>query len=68
MFGERGVVVVPKRKYVTSADLELLGVASQCSGYVPMLRGTARQSHSESFRKRMRRNLNDTLKAEAAEK
>ena len=59
-------VPVPKRVYVSRENLEEFGFTARCPGCVSLLRGTARQAHTENCRRRIEEELKGTAKAHAA--
>ena len=44
-------VPIPKRVYISRENLEEFGFTARCPGCVSLLRGTARQAHTESCRR-----------------
>ena len=46
-------VPVPKRVYISRENLEEFGFTARCSRCMSLLRGTARQAHTESCRMRI---------------
>jgi hypothetical protein len=56
---QREVVVPPNRFMIRKEDLEKHGYSANCPGCKSILRGTARQGHSESCRKRLEEELKD---------
>ena len=59
-------VPVPKRVYISRENLEEFGFTVRCPGCMSLLRGTARQAHTESCRRRIEEELKGTAKAHAA--
>ena len=59
---------VPRRLYIQKADLEKVGYTAGCPGCISMLRGTARQAHSEGCRRRVEVELSGTSRAAGAER
>ena len=59
-------VPVPKRVYISRENLEEFGFTARCPGCMLLLRGTARQAHTESCRRRIEEELKGTAKAHAA--
>ena len=53
--------------YITREDLEVLEFTTRCLGCWSLLKGTARQAHTENCRKRNEEGLRGTVKAEAAQ-
>ena len=45
-------VPVPKRVYITHEDLEEFGFTARCPGFFFLLKGSARQAHTENCPKR----------------
>ena len=45
--------VAPRRVFITKGDVEEHGYTSRCPGCISILRGTARQMHSEECRRRL---------------
>ena len=60
-------VPVQKRLHMTREDLEVFGFTARCPGCMSLLKGTARQAHTEKCQRRIEEELRDTLKAEAAQ-
>jgi hypothetical protein len=56
---QRKVVNVPNRFMIRKEDLEKCGYSANCPGCKAILRGTARQGHSESCRRRIEEELKD---------
>jgi hypothetical protein len=56
---EREVGAPPNRIMIRKEDLEKHGYSANCPGCKSILRGTARQGHSESCRKRLEEELKD---------
>ena len=52
--------VVPRRLYIQKEDLEKHGYSAQCPGCRWVLTGGARQTHAESCRKRLEKELEAT--------
>ena len=59
-------VPIPKRVCISRENLEEFGFTARCPGCVSLLRGTARQAHTESCRRRIEEELKGTAKAHAA--
>ena len=59
-------VPVPKRVYISREILEVFGFTARCPGCMSLLRGTARQAHTENCRRRIEEELKGTAKAQAA--
>ena len=55
--------MVPRNVYISKEDCELYGYTERCPGCVSMLKGTARQMHTEACRRRMEAELAGTRKA-----
>ena len=53
---------VPTRFTISKDDLLKHGYSAKCPGCKAVLRGTARQGHSEECRKRMEREMSDVEK------
>ena len=49
--------VVPRRMYIKKSDVEEHGYTVRCPGCISILRGTARQEHSDACRRRLGRGL-----------
>ena len=60
-------VLAPKRVGKTREDLEVLGFTARCPGCMSLLKGSARQAHTENRRRRIGKELRGTVKAEAAQ-
>jgi hypothetical protein len=56
---QREVVAPPNRFMIRKEDLEKHGYSANCPGCKSILRGTARQGHSESCRKRLEEEFRD---------
>jgi hypothetical protein len=56
---QKDVAVAPNRFMIRKEDLERHGYSANCQGCRSILRGTARQGHSESCRKRIEEALKD---------
>jgi hypothetical protein len=56
---QKDVVVAPNRFMIRKEDLETHGYSANCQGCRSILRGTARQGHSESCRNRLEEELKD---------
>jgi hypothetical protein len=56
---QKDVAVAPSRFMIRKEDLERHGYSANCPGCKSILRGTARQGHSESCRKRLEEELKD---------
>jgi hypothetical protein len=56
---QREVTVAPHRFRIGKEDLETHGYSANCQGCKSILRGTARQGHSEACRKRLEEALKD---------
>ena len=54
--------VMPTRFFIKKADLEKHGYTARCPGCVAILRGTARQGHSEGCRTRLAHEMRDEKK------
>ena len=50
-------VPVPKRVYTTREDLEVFGFTARCPGCMSLLKGTARQAHTNNCRRRIEEEL-----------
>ena len=59
-------VPVPKRVYISRENLKEFGFTARCPGCMSLLRGTARQAHTKSCRRRIEEELKGTAKAHAA--
>ena len=59
-------VPVPKRAYISQEILQEFGFAARCPGCMSLLRGTARQAHTEKCRRRIEEELKGTAKAQGA--
>ena len=59
-------VPVPKRAYISRENLEEFGFTSRCLECMSLLRGIARQGHTENCRRRIKEELKGTAKAHAA--
>ena len=59
-------VPVPKRVYISRENLEEFGFTARCPGCMSLLRGIARQAHTENCRRRIEEELKGTAKALAA--
>ena len=59
-------VPVPKRVDISCGNLEEFGFTARCPGCMSLLRGTARQAHTENCRRRIEEELKGTEKADAA--
>ncbi len=57
-------LVNPRRTYLSKEDFEKLGYSGKCPGCRSILKGTARQGHSEECRKRMEKELVGTDKVD----
>ena len=66
--GEERAMPVPRRVYISKADLDRWGYTVGCPGCVSIIRRTARQGHTEACRKRMESELEETEKARGAER
>ena len=66
--GEERAMPVPRRVYISKADLDRWGYTVGCPGCVSIIRRTARQGHTEACRKRMESELGETEKARGAER
>ena len=42
-------VSVPKRAYISLEDVETCGFTARCLGGLSLLKGTARQAHTQGF-------------------
>jgi len=58
---------VPRRMYIRKEDLEMFGYTVNCPGCVSVLRGTARQTHTDACRRRIEEELKGTDRVKAAE-
>ena len=56
-------VPVPKRVYISRENLKELGFTARCPGCMSLLRGTAKQAHTENCRRRLEEELKGTAKA-----
>ena len=63
-----GYEAVPRRVYLQKGDFERHGYTKGCPGCISMLKGSARQAHSELCRRRMEGEIKDTDKLKKAEK
>ena len=63
-----GYEAVPRRVYLQKGDFERHGYTKGCPGCVSILKGTARQAHSERCRRRMEGEIKGTDRAKQAEK
>ena len=52
--------------YISRENLEEFGFTARCLGCTSLLRGTARQAHTENCRRRVEAELKGTAKADAA--
>ena len=59
-------VPVPKRVYISRENLAEFGFTARCPGCMSLLRGTARQAHTENCRRRLEEAPKGTAKAHAA--
>ena len=59
-------VPVPKRVCISRENLQEFGFTARCPGCMSLLRGTARQAHTENCRRRIEEELKGTAKAHAA--
>ena len=59
---------VPRKVYISKEDVETFGYTARCPGCVSILRGTARQQHSEQCRKRLEKELAGTEKGAEGKK
>jgi hypothetical protein len=59
---QKDVAVAPNRFMIRKEDLERYGHSANCQGCRSILRGTARQGHSEPCRKRIEEALKDDLR------
>ena len=59
---------VPRKVYISREDVEVHGYTAKCPGCVSILRGTARQQHSDECRKRLEKELAGTEKAKKAKR
>ena len=59
---------VPRRVYIKKDDLETFGYTVGCPGCISILKGTARQAHSEACRKRMEEKLKGTERSKVVER
>ena len=65
---EKEVVFVPHRIMIKKKDLEKYGYSAGCPGCKAILRGTARQGHSEACRSRIETELRDDPRMKAQKK
>lgn len=61
-------VPIPRRVHLTKEDFAEFGYTSKCQGCKSLLRGTARQGHTEQCRKRMEDNVKHEPKFKNAKK
>ena len=61
-------VPVPRRLYIQKQDLDRLGYTVGCPGCVSVIRGGARQQHTEGCRRSLESELSGTSRAVGAEK
>ena len=61
-------VAVPRSMYIAKGDLEAHGYTARCPGCISILRGTARQAHTEGCRRRLEKEMAGTGKAMRAQK
>ena len=59
---------VPRRVKIEKKDLGEHGYSARCPGCLAILRGTAKQGHSQECRNRMEKNINGSKKADAAKR
>ena len=64
----KGQEPVPRRAYIHKRDLERIGYIVGCPGCVSVVRGGARQAHTERCRRRVEEELKGTDRMRAAEK
>ena len=50
-------VPVPKRVYISRENSKEFGFTARCPGCMSLLRGTARQAHTENCRRRLEEEL-----------
>ena len=55
--------VVPRRMYIKNSDVEEHGYTVRCPGCISILKGTARQEHSDACRRRLEKDMEGTQKA-----
>ena len=55
--------VVPRRMYTKNSDVEEHGYTVRSPGCISILRGTARQEHSDACRRRLEKDMEGTQKA-----
>ena len=60
--------VVPRRLYIKKEDLDKLGYSAGSPGCRSVLRGGARQAHTEACRKRLEAELEGTERAERSKR
>ena len=65
---EKEAVFVPHRIMINKEDLEKYGYSAGCPGCKAILRGTARQGHSEACRSRIETELRDDPRMKAQKK
>ena len=65
---EAGRETVPRRMFIRKEDVEEHGYTVRCPGCVSILRGTARQEHTEVCRRRLEKELGGTDRAKQARK
>ena len=61
-------VPVPKRVFTTREALEGFGLTARCPRCLSLLKGTARQAHTENCRKLIEEELRSSVKAETAQR
>ena len=54
--------------YITREDLEVFGFATKCLRFMSLLKGTARQAHTENCRRRIEEEMRGIVKAAAAQR
>ena len=66
--GRQSYEPVPRRVYLQKSDFERYGFSMGCPGCVSILKGTARQAHSEGCRKRMETEMKGLEKTREADR
>jgi hypothetical protein len=64
---EKADTNVPNRFFITKKDLETHGYSHRCPGCTAVLRGTARQGHSEGCRQRLAAEMKEDAKVKRSE-
>lgn len=59
---------VPRRACITREDVQKYGYSAKCPGCLAILRGTARQGHSEGCRRRLEEEMKEEAKVEEAKR